>query len=243
MNRLNDKVALVTGSCRGIGHAIAEAFAREGATTIATGRSKTDEALGPRTAGIVYRQLDVAQEDDWATVVDDVLDRYGRIDILANNAGIIAYQSLHELSVSEWERVIATNQTGTFLGMRSVIPHMVGRRSGSIINVSSIWGNAAVAGAHAYHATKGAVRNMSKSAAISYAKDNVRVNSVHPGFVKTPLTDAQEAEINDFVVAQTPMGRAGLPEEIANGVVFLASDEASFVTGSELVIDGGYLAQ
>lgn len=146
--------------------------------------------------------------------------------------------------MAEWERVIATNQTGTFLGMRSVIPHMVSRRSGSIINVSSIWGgNAAVAGAHAYHATKGAVRNMSKSAAISYAKDNVRVNSVHPGFIKTPLTDAQEVEINEFVVAQTPMGRAGRPEEIANGVVFLASDEASFVTGSELVIDGGYLAQ
>lgn len=243
MNRLHDKVALVTGSCRGIGHAIAEAFAREGATTIATGRSKTDEAFGPRSAGIDYRQLDVASEEDWATVIDDVLDRYGRIDVLANNAGIIAYQSLHELSVAEWERVIATNQTGTFLGMRSVIPHMVSRRSGSIINVSSIWGNAAVAGAHAYHATKGAVRNMSKSAAISYAKDNVRVNSVHPGFIKTPLTDSQEAEINEFVVAQTPMGRAGLPEEIAHGVVFLASDESSFVTGSELVIDGGYLAQ
>src|SRR6185503_17354611 len=236
MNRLNDKIALVTGSCRGIGHAIAEAFAREGATTIATGRSKTDESFGPRSPGIDYRRLDVSQEEDWATVIADVVDRYGRI-------GVIAYQSLHELSVSEWERVIATNQTGTWLGMRSVIPHMVSQRSGSIINVSSIWGNAAVAGAHAYHATKGAVRNMSKSAAISYAKDNVRVNSVHPGFIKTPLTDAQEVEINEFVVAQTPMGRAGLPEEIANGVVFLASDEASFVTGSELVIDGGYLAQ
>ena len=243
MNRLTDKVALVTGSCRGIGHAIAEAFVREGAITVATGRAKTDESFGPRSPGIHYRQLAVAREADWAPVIADVVDRFGRIDVLANNAGIIAYQSLHELTVSEWERVVATNQTGTWLGMRAVIPHMVGQRSGSIINVSSIWGNAAVAGAHAYHATKGAVRNMSKSAAISYAKDNVRVNSVHPGFIKTPLTDAQEVEINDFVVSQTPMGRAGLPEEIASGVVFLASDEASFVTGSELVIDGGYLAQ
>src|SRR4029079_657294 len=150
MNRLNGKIALVTGSCRGIGHAIAEAFAREGATTIATGRSKTDESFGPRSPGIDYRRLDVSQEEDWATVIADVVDRYGRIDVLANNAGVIAYQSLHELSVSEWERVIATNQTGTWLGMRSVIPHMVSQRSGSIINVSSIWGNAAVAGAHAY---------------------------------------------------------------------------------------------
>lgn len=139
MNRLSDKVALVTGSCRGIGHAIAEAFAREGATTVATGRAKTDESFGPRSAGIHYRRLDVAQEEDWATVIADVIDRFGRIDVLANNAGIIAYQSLHDLTVSEWERVIATNQTGTWLGMRAVIPHMVGQGSGSVINVSSIW--------------------------------------------------------------------------------------------------------
>ena len=243
MNRLDGKVAIVTGTCRGIGHAIADALAREGAITVATGRSKTDEALGPRSAEVEYRQLDVASEEDWDTVVTETVERYGRIDVLVNNAGIIAYQGLHELTVPEWNRVVATNQTGTWLGMRAVIPHMVSQHGGSIINISSIWGSAAVAGAHAYHATKGAVRNMSKSAAISYAKDNVRVNSVHPGFIRTPLTDAQETTINDYVVSQTPMGRAGTPDEIANGVVFLASDEASFVTGSELVIDGGYLAQ
>jgi len=243
MNRLDGKVAIVTGAGRGIGHAIAEAFAREGAITVATGRAKTDESFGPRSPGIEYRQLDVSQEADWDSVVAEVIADHGRIDVLANNAGVIAYQPLHELTVAEWERVVATNQTGTWLGMRAVIPHMVGQRNGSIINISSIWGSVAVSGAHAYHATKGAVRNMSKSAAISYAKDNVRVNSLHPGFIQTPLTDAQDPEINEFVVAQTPLGRAGTAEEIANGAVFLASDEASFVTGSELVIDGGYLAQ
>ncbi len=243
MNRLDGKVAIVTGAGRGIGHAIAEAFAREGAITVATGRAKTDESFGPRSPGIEYRQLDVSQEADWDSVVTEVIADHGRIDVLANNAGVIAYQPLHELTMAEWERVVATNQTGTWLGMRAVIPHMVGQRNGSIINISSIWGSVAVSGAHAYHATKGAVRNMSKSAAISYAKDNVRVNSLHPGFIQTPLTDAQDPEVNDFVVAQTPLGRAGTAEEIANGAVFLASDEASFVTGSELVIDGGYLAQ
>ncbi|NYD68108.1 SDR family NAD(P)-dependent oxidoreductase [Agromyces atrinae] len=239
MNRLDGKVAIVTGAGRGIGRAIAETFAREGAVTIATGRAAEDASFGD----IDYRTLDVAKEADWKRVVAEVVDQYGHIDVLVNNAGIIAYETLHELTVEDWNTVVATNQTGTWLGMREVIPHMIAQGGGSIINISSIWGSVAVAGAHAYHATKGAVRNMSKSAAITYAKENVRVNSVHPGFIVTPLTDAQAPEINEFVVSQTPMGRAGQPSEIANGILFLASDEASFVTGSELVIDGGYLAQ
>ena len=160
-----------------------------------------------------------------------------------NNAGIIAYQLLDELSRADWERVIAVNQTGVFLGMREVLPSMLGNGCGSIINVSSIWGNAAVAGAHAYHATKGAVRTMSKNAAITYAGRGVRINSLHPGFIATPLTDAQAPEVNEFVVGMTPMGRAGQPREIAYAAVFLASDESSFMTGAELVVDGGYLAQ
>ncbi|MCI2956518.1 glucose 1-dehydrogenase [Agromyces atrinae] len=239
MNRLDGKVAIVTGAGRGIGRAIAETFAREGAVTIATGRAAEDASFGD----IDYRTLDVAKEADWKRVVAEVVDQYGHIDVLVNNAGIIAYETLHELTIEDWNTVVATNQTGTWLGMREVIPHMIAQGGGSIINISSIWGSVAVAGAHAYHATKGAVRNMSKSAAITYAKENVRVNSVHPGFIVTPLTDAQAPEINEFVVSQTPMGRAGQPSEIANGILFLASDEASFVTGSELVIDGGYLAQ
>ncbi|GAA1955308.1 glucose 1-dehydrogenase [Nocardioides panacihumi] len=238
--RLAGKVAIVTGASRGIGAAIVSAFAAAGATVVATSRAANSESLPD---GVEFRELDVASENAWREVVAGAVERHGKVDVLVNNAGIIAYDTLHELTMKEWETVIAVNQTGTWLGMREVVPHMIAQGGGSIINISSIWGNAAVAGAHAYHATKGAVRNMSKSAAITYAKERVRVNSLHPGFIWTPLTEAQAPEVNDFVVSQTPLGRPGRPEEIAAGAVFLASDESSFMTGSELVIDGGYLAQ
>ncbi|MEX0426451.1 SDR family NAD(P)-dependent oxidoreductase [Nocardioides sp. DS6] len=240
MNRLDGKVAIVTGASRGIGHAIVDALAAEGARVVATSRAAVD---GSFPTGVEYECLDVASEADWQRVVAGVVARHGRVDVLVNNAGIIAYETVHDLTSEDWNKVVAVNQTGTWLGMREAIPHMIAQGGGSIINVSSIWGSAAVAGAHAYHATKGAVRNMSKSAAVSYAKERVRVNSVHPGFIRTPLTEAQAPEVNEYVISQTPMGRAGNPDEIAAGVVFLASDESSFVTGSELVIDGGYLAQ
>ncbi len=206
---------------------------------LATGRGATSDLEDD----IVWHQLEVSSEDDWRRVVAHAEEVAGGVDVLVNNAGIITYDLPHEVTLEDWDRVIAVNQTGTWLGMREVIPSMLRRGSGSIVNVSSIWGNAAVAGAHAYHASKGAIRQMSKSAAITYAKEGIRVNSLHPGFIVTPLTDAQDPAINEYVVSQTPMGRAGQPQEIAQGAVFLASDESSFMTGSELVIDGGYLAQ
>lgn len=238
--RLSGKVALVTGASRGIGLGIVERFAEEGAVVYA---GSTSNPTGVYPSGVTGVKLDVAQEDDWKEAVASVLADHGRIDVLVNNAGIIAYEGVHDLSLESWNKVIAVNQTGVFLGMREVIPAMRGQKAGSIINVSSIWGIAAVAGAHAYHASKGAVGVMSKNAAMIYVGDGIRVNSLHPGFIDTPLTQSQDADMNAFVIASTPMKRAGTTREIANGALFLASDESSFMTGAEMVIDGGYLAQ
>jgi NAD(P)-dependent dehydrogenase (short-subunit alcohol dehydrogenase family) len=238
--RLQEKVVLVTGAASGIGHAVSELFAGEGATVFA---SDIAEPETPYSNSIEAITLDVTREDAWEAAVDAVVERTGRLDVLVNNAGIIAYEPLDELDMADWMRMIAVDQTGVFLGMREAVRVMRRQKSGSIINVSSIWGSAAVAGAHSYHAAKGAVRNMSKNAAMTYVGDGIRVNSVHPGFIHTPLTDAQAPDLNASVIASTPMKRGGTPLEVAYGCLFLASDEASFVTGTELVIDGGYLAQ
>lgn len=237
--RLKGKVAVVTGASRGIGLAIVERFAEEGATVIAG--STSNPPVYP--AGVEGVALDVGSEADWKRVIGGVLAKHGRIDVLVNNAGIIFYEQPHELSLENWDTVVRVNQTGVFLGMREVIPAMRAQKAGSIINISSIWGHAAVGGGFVYHATKGAVSIMSKNAAITYVGDGLRVNALTPGFIDTPLTQSQDPGMNAFVVSMTPMKRAGTPREIANGALFLASDESSFMTGADLVIDGGYLAQ
>lgn len=238
--RLKGKVALVTGAARGIGHAVAELFRQEGATVYASDLAWGNPAYSD---GIKALTLDVTREDDWVNGVGKIVHECGRLDVLVNNAGIIAYEPLHDLDLKNWLQMIAVDQTGVFLGMREAVRVMRPQKAGSIVNLSSIWGSAAVAGAHAYHAAKGAVRNMSKNAAMTYVTEGIRVNSVHPGFIHTPLTDAQAPELNAVVIAATPMKRGGRPIEVAQGCLFLASDEASYITGAELVIDGGYLAQ
>jgi 3alpha(or 20beta)-hydroxysteroid dehydrogenase len=238
--RLQGKVALVTGAASGIGRAVTELFAREGASVFASDIASPDR---PYPAGVESLSLDVTREADWEAAVDTVIEKSGRLDVLINNAGVIAYEPLHELELEAWHRMIAVDQTGVFLGMREAVRVMRRQKSGSIVNISSIWGSAAVAGAHSYHAVKGAVRIMSKNAALTYVGDGIRVNSVHPGFIHTPLTDSQAADLNEAVIAATPMKRGGEPMEVAYGCLFLASDEASFITGTELAIDGGYLAQ
>lgn len=242
MERLSGKIAIVTGAAQGIGAAIATRFAAEGATVFACDINRAQ--TGSSKTGIHQRHLDVSDIDGWRALVGEILDSRRRIDILVNNAGIVLdYAQIIETDLENYERVVAVNQTGTFLGMQAVLPSMKSARAGSIVNISSIWGSVGAAGAAAYHAAKGAVRNMTKNAAISYAADGVRVNSVHPGLIWTPLIEAQSDEMNKAIIAVTPMGRMGTPDEVAAACLFLASDESSFVTGAELNVDGGYLAQ
>ncbi|MFL9888615.1 glucose 1-dehydrogenase [Paraburkholderia agricolaris] len=238
--RLEGKVAIVTGGSRGIGRAIADRFSKEGALVTLIDRDKPSDALHE---GQHFTQGDVSSPLLWEQVTGEILAKCRRIDVLVNNAGIIDHAKVHEIDLAQWERTIAVNQTAVMLGMRAVIPTMLPNHAGAIVNISSIWGSVAAAGAASYHATKAAVRNLTKNAAVTYANQGVRVNSIHPGLIRTPIVDLQEEEKTAWVIARTPMGHMGIPADIANGALFLASDEAAFVTGTELYIDGGYTAQ
>ncbi|MBI0296947.1 SDR family oxidoreductase [Streptomyces sp. PRKS01-29] len=239
MDRLTGKVAVVTGGAMGIGRAIAGLFAEQGATVVVADLAEPDRV----PPGMAYARLDVTDEDAWDRLIDEVLADHGRLDILVNNAGVIDYAGIAEVTTEDWERVLGVDQTGVFLGMRAALRPMLAQRSGSIINLSSAWGVVGSEGVAAYQAAKGAVRGLTRNAAVSYARSGVRVNTVIPGWVSTPLTDRQPAEKNAEVVALTPLGYGAQPRDIAWGCVYLATDESRYVTGSELVIDGGLLAQ
>ena len=237
--RLNGKVAIVTGGGRGIGRACAELFAAEGAKVI-VGDIQEAKFDNP---GIESVKLDVTSESGWKTFTDEVIKKHGKIDVLMNNAGGVgSYEPIAEISIDDWKRIIDLNQNSTFYAMRSVIPHMKKAGKGSIINVSSIWGLVSAPGVSAYTASKGAVNLMTKNAALSYVGDGIRVNSIHPGIIETPMIAAQDAGITQAVIDATPMKRLGKPNEIAYGALYLASDESSFTTGTSLIIDGGYTA-
>lgn len=246
-DRLKEKVALITGAARGQGKAEAELFAKEGATVYATdvlGDEVEEVVAGIRddSGEAMAHTHDVTEEDEWEALVNTVMDEQEALDILVNNAGIISEETITEETIDMWEHTLAVNQRGVWLGMKHSIPAMLEGDGGSIINISSIWGVDGYPGAAAYQSTKGAVRILTKNAAVTYAADGIRTNSVHPGFIKTPMTEELD-EIEEAVVRDTPQGRAGYPEDVAPCVLFLASDEAAYVNGAELYVDGGYLAE
>ncbi len=243
MNRLDGKIALITGGARGMGAAEAQLFVSAGAQVVITDRDidegqATAEAIGPACTFLPH---DVAQEADWTRVVDHIEALHGRIDVLVNNAGIFRVMSTEMTTLEDWNQLVAINQTGTFLGIRSVAPGMKARRSGSIVNISSVAGIAASSRAPAYAATKWAVRGLTRSAAAEYAGFGVRVNSVHPGLIDTRMMDEMRST-REALDARVPLGRQGTVEEVARMVLFLASDESSYCTGHEYVVDGALRA-
>jgi len=249
--RLEGKVALISGGARGQGAAEAKLFAGEGAKVvfgdILDDLGKQVEAEIHEVGGeALYVHLDVTNAADWASAVEAAVSRYGRLDVLVNNAGITIRKNVEDTTEEDWDRIMAINAKGVFLGTKQAIPAMRESGGGSIVNISSTAGlvGSPYSGA-SYAATKGAVRLFTKATAIQYAKEGIRCNSVHPGLLETPMTQDMLADAahREERTQRIPLGRVGTAEDIAYGVLYLASDESSFVTGSELVIDGGATAQ
>ena len=251
MQRLKGKVAIITGAASGMGKAGAELFASEGAKVVATDIAYDDlvkvvQNIKSQNNIAIAIKHDVANEKDWQHVVNEAIDKFGQIDILVNNAGIFGREgsfSIDEMSLDVWNKYVAVNATGNFLGIKYVIPHMKEKSQGSIINISSINGIFGGNGVN-YCSTKGANRMLARSAAIELAPFNIRVNSVHPGYIQTGMTEAidENKEAQAAILKKIPLGRPGEAKDIANLMLFLGSEESKYITGSEIVIDGGWTA-
>jgi 3alpha(or 20beta)-hydroxysteroid dehydrogenase len=250
VSRLDGKVAIITGGARGQGEAEVRRFVGEGAKVVF---GDVLDDLGHKVAAdlggdAVYVHHDVTREDEWERVVGAAEQRFGKLDVLINNAGILEFGTVtHETTLADYMRLINVNQVGAFLGMRTAIPAMMRNRGGSIVNISSTNGFAGYGGTIAYTASKFAVRGMTKTAALEYGKANIRVNSIHPGGIDTPMTRGADLggmteEEQDAMYGQFALGRAGKPEEVAELALFLASDESRYCTGAEFLVDGGMLA-
>ena len=255
--RLDGKVAIITGSAAGLagrlmgfGGAAAWAFAKEGAAVVI---SDINEELGEQTAAqiqnsgaeSIFCKLDVTSEEDWEECVETTIAQFGKIDILVNNAGTASRTPVEDTTIEIWDSQMEVHAKGTFLGTRSVIPGMKRSGEGSIVNVSSIFGIIGSPSSTAYHAAKGSILAFTKATAIQYARENIRANAILPGYFDTPMSEAfsSEPELVRRWTESVPMNRFGRPEEVAGAMLYLASDEASYVTGIELVIDGGVTAQ
>ena len=249
--RLDGKVALISGGARGMGAAEARLFAREGARVVigdlleGEGRAVEAEIVAKGGAAL-FVPLDVTREADWERAVAATVERFGLLNVLVNNAGIGGAGRVEDTTVEAWDRVMDVNAKGVFLGTKAAIPAMRRAGGGSIVNISSQLGLVGMDNSSPqYQASKGAVRLLTKSTALQYAREGIRVNSVHPGPIVTPMTEARRADPATYrlMVSRIPLGRYGEADEVAYGVLYLASDESSWVTGSELVIDGGWTAQ
>lgn len=248
--RLAGRVALVTGAASGIGRATAVRLIAEGAAVLVTDVQEEmgEQAVAEMTQGggrAAFLRQDVTSEEDWAAAVEHAVARFGSLDILVNNAGMGDLKSIEDTTLEEWHRTVEIDQTGVFLGMRTAATALRASGHGSIVNISSIFGTSGGFGTSpAYHAAKGAVRTLTKNAALHWATEGIRVNSVHPGFILTPILEPTKGTPYwDMMVSLTPMGHLGEPEDIAAAVAYLASDDAKFVTGLELYVDGGYIAR
>lgn len=246
MKRLDNKIALITGAAKGMGKAEAQLFASEGAKLIITdidmeNLNLMEKELSESGTKVLAIKHDVAKEADWAVVAKEAERTFGKVDILVNNAGILGSEGVEDTTLQQWNKVIAVNQTGTWLGMKHIVPLMRKAGKGSIVNIASIYALIGSGNSAAYQASKGAVRILSKTAAVEYAAKNIRVNTIFPGAIATPMVFAglSEEELNQLL-ALVPMRRIGQSIEVAYGALFLASDESSYVTGAELVIDGGW---
>jgi NAD(P)-dependent dehydrogenase (short-subunit alcohol dehydrogenase family) len=251
MSRLAGKVALISGAARGMGAAEARLFAREGARVVLgdvlEAEGKAVEAdIAARGGQAVFTRLDVTRESDWRQAVELAVGRFGALHVLVNNAGIGGGSRVEDTSEELWDRVMAVNAKGVFLGTRAAIPAMRRAGGGSIVNISSQLGLVGFEDSSPqYTASKGAVRLLTKTTALQYARDGIRANSVHPGPIVTPMTEQRRADPATYqrMVSRIPLGRYGEADDVAYAVLYLACDESSFVTGSELVIDGGWTAQ
>lgn len=248
MSKLDGKVSIVTGGASGIGEATARAFVAEGAKVVladineANGKALEQE-LANAGSDVMFVKADITNEEEIKQLVNKTVEKYGRIDVLFNNAGIGAMGASHELSTEAWQKVININLSGVFLMAKYTIQQMLKNGGGAIINTASILGHVGQAQTAAYTASKGAVVNLTRALGIEYAASNIRVNAVCPGYVDTPILNEVDAEMRQQLVKLHPIGRLGRPDEIAKAVVFLASDDASFVVGANLLVDGGYTAQ
>ncbi len=243
--RLQDKVAIVTGGASGIGEFTVREMLKQGAKVVIAdfndaGGQKLADELGENVSFI---HVDVSNEEQVEAMVKHSVDTFGKVDILFSNAGIGSIGSTHELTLEEWDKTISINLSGVFLCAKYALKEMVKQGSGSIVNCASILGHVGQAATASYTAAKGGVVNMTRALALEYASKGIRVNAVCPGYIKTPLLDQLDDEMMQHLVSLHPLGRLGESHEVANAVVFLASEEASFVTGANLLVDGGYTAQ